>query len=88
MTTSLCHGPAGSMSQTAGVLGLEHEIRTTPTHELINQATFPAELIERRQWVAWRFMERGGKRTKTPVNPGTQTDLPAMPSYDDKGLRF
>ncbi len=39
MMKPLCHGPAGSMSQTAGVLELEHEIRSTPTHELINHAT-------------------------------------------------
>lgn len=29
---------------------------------------FPAELKERDQWVAWRYVERDGKRTKPPVN--------------------
>lgn len=33
--------------------------------------TIPAELVERPQWVAWRWEERAGKRTKVPVNPCT-----------------
>jgi hypothetical protein len=31
----------------------------------------PACLRERRQWVAWRYIERDGKQTKAPVNPHT-----------------
>lgn len=31
----------------------------------------PAELRERRQWVCWRYEDRGGKRTKVPVDPST-----------------
>jgi hypothetical protein len=29
----------------------------------------PAELKAYPQWVSWRYVERGGKRTKMPVNP-------------------
>lgn len=31
----------------------------------------PPELIERRQWVAWEWITRGGKRTKPPLDPAT-----------------
>lgn len=31
----------------------------------------PAKLRERRQWVCWRYENRGGKRTKVPVGPDT-----------------
>ncbi len=31
-------------------------------------------LSGRRQWVAWRYMERAGRRTKPPVNPYTGND--------------
>lgn len=31
-------------------------------------AAIPAPLAEREQWVCWRSVERGGKRTKLPVN--------------------
>lgn len=31
-------------------------------------------LVERRQWVAWRYLERAGKRTKPPVDPRTGRD--------------
>jgi putative DNA primase/helicase len=31
--------------------------------------TVPAELAAVRQWVAWRWEERGGKSTKPPLNP-------------------
>lgn len=34
-------------------------------------ANTPACLRERRQWVAWRYVEREGKATKVPVNPRT-----------------
>ena len=38
--------------------------------DLIAENT-PACLRERRQWVAWRYIERDGKQTKAPVNPHT-----------------
>jgi primase-polymerase (primpol)-like protein len=31
----------------------------------------PAELKDRRQWVAWRYEERDGRLTKIPKNPQT-----------------
>ncbi len=34
----------------------------------------PAELRERDQWVCWRFEDRGGKKTKVPVNPNTSAN--------------
>lgn len=45
-------------------------------------------LSGRRQWVAWRYMERAGKRTKPPVNPHTGkdadvTDPRTWGSYED-----
>jgi len=36
--------------------------------DLIAENT-PACLRERRQWVAWKYIERDGKQTKAPVNP-------------------
>jgi len=33
----------------------------------------PTELAEREQWVAWRYEERAGKRTKVPLIPSTPT---------------
>ena len=36
-----------------------------------NNHTYPAELKERPQWVAWAFEVRSGKWTKPPVNPRT-----------------
>lgn len=43
--------------------------------------TVPADLIAHRQWVAWRWTERNGKKTKIPINPHTgghaATDRPA-----------
>ena len=29
----------------------------------------PKDLRDRRQWVAWRYEERNGKKTKVPINP-------------------
>lgn len=45
-------------------------------------------LSGRPQWVAWRYMERAGKRTKPPVNPHTGkdadvTDPRTWGSYED-----
>lgn len=45
-------------------------------------------LSGRRQWVAWRYLERAGKRTKPPVNPHTGKDADVSDpttwgSYDD-----
>ena len=31
----------------------------------------PDELKQCRNWVCWRYVERGGKKTKIPVNPRT-----------------
>lgn len=37
----------------------------------ISVENIPAELIERPQWVCWRYEERGGKLTKIPQMPST-----------------
>ena len=31
----------------------------------------PGCLVQRPQWVAWKYVERDGKETKAPVNPHT-----------------
>src|SRR5215471_19957996 len=40
----------------------------------------PTALLCRRQWVAWRYDQRGDKQTKLPINPHTgrtaRTDAP------------
>ena len=33
----------------------------------------PEELTDRPQWVCWRLLERGGKMTKIPYTPGTES---------------
>ena len=38
---------------------------------VLDIAAFPTELVERRQWVAWRWAERPGGPTKEPINPAT-----------------
>jgi hypothetical protein len=50
----------------------------------------PAKLQAYSQWVAWKYLERDGKRTKTPINPHTgeladSTD-PATWSTFDKAI--
>ena len=37
----------------------------------VTAANAPTCLRKRRQWVAWKYVERDGKPTKCPVNPGT-----------------
>ncbi len=53
----------------------------TPTALPVIAHAIPDELKERRQWVAWKFALRGGKWTKTPINPDmgsfAQTDAPS-----------
>jgi len=44
---------------------------TDPAIPLFAPDSLPAELRALPQWVAWRSEERGGKRTKLPVNPRT-----------------
>ena len=44
MLKPLCHDPAGSIAQDAGLLGLEHEIRATPTDQLAEMASLLIEL--------------------------------------------
>jgi putative DNA primase/helicase len=34
-------------------------------------STVPAELPDRKQWVAWRLVKRDGRLTKEPINPRT-----------------
>jgi putative DNA primase/helicase len=48
----------------------------------------PGSLRERPQWVVWRFVERGGKRTKVPVDPksgaaASSTDAATWASFDE-----
>jgi hypothetical protein len=48
----------------------------------------PACLRDRRQWVAWKYVERDGKPTKAPVNPLTggladSTDPATWGSFDE-----
>lgn len=50
----------------------------------IDIASIPAELIGYNQWVAWRWEERDGKRTKVPV---TVTDEAALFKSDASLLR-
>ena len=46
----------------------------------------PAELRERRQWVCWRYEERGGKRTKVPVSSRTGTPLDHLDPNNQRGF--
>ncbi|MBC8356397.1 MAG: hypothetical protein H8E66_30835, partial [Planctomycetes bacterium] len=48
----------------------------------------PACLCERPQWVAWKYIERDGKPTKTPINPHTgefakSTDASTWGTFDE-----
>ena len=48
----------------------------------------PSQLRVLPQWVCWKYEERGGKRTKVPVNPGTgrfasPTDASTWSSFED-----
>jgi hypothetical protein len=36
-----------------------------------DKPNIPAEMLEERRWVAWRYEERGGKPTKVPIDPRT-----------------
>jgi putative DNA primase/helicase len=45
---------------------------TTGAATLIPE-NIPEELAERPQWVCWRFFDRGGKMTKVPFTPGTDS---------------
>lgn len=42
----------------------------------LDPAAIPAALRERPQWVCWKYIARGGKQTKCPVNPkgGSRAD--------------
>jgi len=56
-------------------------IETTPE-------SIPPKLRSRRQWVNWRFEERGGKSTKVPYTPGTErkastTDLMTWGTFEE-----
>jgi NrS-1 polymerase HBD domain len=53
-----------------------------------NPASVPLELRERHQWVVWRYVVRGGKPTKVPLNPKTggeakSTSPPTWSSFAD-----
>ena len=43
----------------------------------------PLELRERNQWVVWRYVVRGGKPTKVPINPktGREADSTSPPTW-------
>jgi primase-polymerase (primpol)-like protein len=63
---------------------LEHVLGDSEGH-------IPEELKARPQWVAWRFAERNGERTKIPVNPHwtqrlAKTDDPATWSSFEQAL--
>ncbi|HPM69001.1 MAG TPA: hypothetical protein PLX45_22245, partial [Piscinibacter sp.] len=52
------------------------------------RAVVPACLIERPQWVCWKYEQRDGKATKVPINPRTgqkasSTDPSTWTSFDD-----
>jgi primase-polymerase (primpol)-like protein len=44
-----------------------------PRDERIEMSAIPGELIERPQWVVWRYKRRGRKRTKVPLCPEVYT---------------
>ncbi len=54
---------------------------TTPTALPVIADNIPEPIRSRPQWVAWQFLERGGKWTKTPIDPHTgryaRVDTPA-----------
>ena len=55
---------------------------------MIQAVDVPPCLCDSRQWVAWKYIERDGKPTKTPINPHTggfakSTDASTWGSFDD-----
>lgn len=65
-----------------------HERRIdVTTDSLIQAIDVPACLRERAQWVAWKYVERDGKLTKSPINPHSggfakSTDPATWGTYD------
>ena len=62
--------------------------RTNPTTIKVLPRRIPRTLRERRQWVSWRYEERGNKRTKVPYSPGTNnraqtTDLMSWGTFQE-----
>lgn len=54
----------------------------------LDPAAIPAALRERPQWVCWKYITRGGKQTKCPVNPrgggrADSTDPSTWASFDE-----
>jgi putative DNA primase/helicase len=54
----------------------------------VNVAAIPQELRDRRQWVAWRYLERDGKATKVPYRADGQglastTDPDTWATFED-----
>ena len=41
---------------------------TSSTLAALDPTRIPAALRERSQWVCWKYITRGGKQTKCPVN--------------------
>jgi primase-polymerase (primpol)-like protein len=51
--------------------------------EHIALANIPTELLQRGQWVGWRWARRNGKQTKVPINPhtGSNGDVSAQKTW-------
>ena len=47
-----------------------------------NFENIPAELTALPQWVCWRYEERGGKKTKSPINAKSNGRLTYAKSND------
>lgn len=44
---------------------------TLPAYPIVNTDVIPSEMLDRQQWVAWRWEQRKGKPTKVPTIPMT-----------------
>jgi len=61
---------------------------TTSTVPSLDTTHVPAALRERPQWVCWKYITRGGKQTKCPLNPmgggrADSTDPKTWASFDE-----
>ncbi len=61
---------------------------SVPTTGTFEQERIPASLRELPQWVCWRYITRGGKATKCPVNPqsgrrASSTNPSTWASFDE-----
>jgi primase-polymerase (primpol)-like protein len=57
-----------------------------------NFSTVPEELVNRRQWVLWRMIMRGGKETKIPWSvydkPASSTDPETWHEFESVVMRY